>query len=393
MAGKPELRSTDRKVKKRCQECSYFGTLNDKQMCESCAINNESEKCGKCSVQVREGDHGVQCEFCKLWYHAGCGNVSIKIYRILKEEQNLPWSCMNCKAKVVRNTAEVARLREEISNLKDEIKELNIHNNWIRHQTIDNEDKWEDRGRIVAEQAADKVMEKIWEKEEKERRKNNLIIFNVPESDKEDGKDRAKEDTETCEHIFVHKLEVENFKIEKVVRLRKKTIGKSRPTLVKVEDEGMKWHIISQGKKLKNDYDEKIRKIGLSPDLTKAEQQENQRLRNILEEKKKQGGMWKIQRGRIINLDVPYWQQTNYGQKPQYQYQYRRQSTNETGSGTERPKPTQTRQAIRQTEEPGNLQEQQREPRMETQLQEQELNENGNWNTTRDEEEREDQGN
>ena len=43
---------------------------------------------------------------------------------------------------------------------------------------------------------------KLKEKAEKERRKNNIIMFNVPESDKEEGKDREKDDQDTCERIL-----------------------------------------------------------------------------------------------------------------------------------------------------------------------------------------------
>ncbi|KAK4297337.1 hypothetical protein Pmani_011648 [Petrolisthes manimaculis] len=407
---RPELRSADRKGKKRCIECSYFAVLNENQVCKSCESSNESAKCGDCGVRVGDADNGVQCEFCKLWYHAGCCKVSIKTYKTLKDEPSLPWSCKTCKSKISRNLAEVERLREEIFNLKKELRELNRHNNWVKQQAEDNEAKWEDRGRIMAEQAADKMMERMREKEDKEKRRNNLIMFNVPESDKEETRDRVKEDTEICEHIFVQKLEVENFKIEKVVRLGKKANGRIRPTLVRVEDEETKWRLISRGKMLKNDAEEKMKKIGMSPDLTKTEQQENKRLRNILEEKKRGGGRWKIQRGRIINLDVPYWQQTNYGQKPNYHSVHIRaqmQKRNESDIDTERPNTTvkPTRNAEPGREDPnleaelglsGNVEEQQVTKETKNEEAEEERNEateDENQNENKEEEVQEDQGN
>ena len=60
------------------------------------------------------------------------------------------------------------------------------------------------------------------EKEDRERRRKNLTVFNIPESAKEQGKDREKEDTKTCDQVFGDVLNVEKYKIEKVLRLGRK---------------------------------------------------------------------------------------------------------------------------------------------------------------------------
>ncbi|MPC51126.1 hypothetical protein E2C01_044966 [Portunus trituberculatus] len=51
------------------------------------------------------------------------------------------------------------------------------------------------------------------------------------ESDKQQVQDRVKDDSDWCEYVFGGALKVEEYNIEKFIRMGKKQEGKTRPTL------------------------------------------------------------------------------------------------------------------------------------------------------------------
>lgn len=76
------------------------------------------------------------------------------------------------------------------------------------------------------------------ESADRERRRKNQIIFNIPESTNEQGIEREKEDVDMCYQVFGDVLKVKRSKIEKVRRLGRKQERKVRPTLVRLEASG-----------------------------------------------------------------------------------------------------------------------------------------------------------
>ena len=53
---------------------------------------------------------------------------------------------------------------------------------------------------------------KIWKRADKEKRKNNLVVYNVPESGKDESRERVEENTQKLNKILRKKLQVENWK-------------------------------------------------------------------------------------------------------------------------------------------------------------------------------------
>ena len=61
--------------------------------------------------------------------------------------------------------------------------------------------------------------------------------------------------------------------------------------------------MVSRAKALKEERDEEKRKIGISPDLTRREREENFALRRLLAERRAEGGHWIIKRGRVVEVE------------------------------------------------------------------------------------------
>ena len=100
-----------------------------------------------------------------------------------------------------------------------------------------------------------KVQEQVegifkWEKDN-ERRKLNLVIFNLVESENRYALKRVEHDRKACEELFEEGIWVDDYKIEKIDRLGRKTTGKERPILVRVRSEEERWKILRRNTELR----------------------------------------------------------------------------------------------------------------------------------------------
>ena len=134
--------------------------------------------------------------------------------------------------------------------------------------------------------------------EETEKKKDNLILYNVPESKSQDPKQRVEDDLDICEDIIYRELQIDNVNIFKIIRLGKKDENKMRPLLIKVTDTKEKWYILGKAKNLRDS--EKYSKIFISKDMTIEERQKDKELRAELKERKENGEDCLIKNGRVV---------------------------------------------------------------------------------------------
>ena len=95
-----------------------------------------------------------------------------------------------------------------------------------------------------------------WEKDN-ERRKLNLVIFNMEESRDRDAVKRIDHDRRACKELFEEGLGIEDYKIERIDRLGRIMTGKERPILVRVRSEEERWSILRRNTELR-----KVKKYG-----------------------------------------------------------------------------------------------------------------------------------
>ena len=133
--------------------------------------------------------------------------------------------------------------------------------------------------------------------EEKERKKNNLVIYNVTESGQNEVGKRIEDDIMICEEIL-SELEVGNVFIEKVVRLGKNDNSKIRPVLMRLRNEKEKWNILGRAKQLKNS--EKYKGVYITRDMTEKEREEDKILRTELKERRDNGEDVQIKNGVVV---------------------------------------------------------------------------------------------
>ena len=136
---------------------------------------------------------------------------------------------------------------------------------------------------------------------EKDKRKRNVMIFNLAESTKSESKERYEDDKAVCKEIF-RKLEIGVIEIETTVRIGKTIPNKARPLLVKLTSDWDTRKIMQEKKKLKQI--ENYRSVYIEKDLTVEEREQNRKLRRELNEKRAEGkSRYIIKGGKVVELE------------------------------------------------------------------------------------------
>ena len=137
---------------------------------------------------------------------------------------------------------------------------------------------------------------------DRERRKCNLIVYNIPEtSTSVESTDCVKKDDETFKELVGSIMDkgCPNLQITKAIRLGKLPAAKPRPLLISVRDELCKREILRSAYKLS-----KIPKwsnIYVSPDYTHKEREANKVLHEELKRRKENGEVnLGIRNGKIV---------------------------------------------------------------------------------------------
>lgn len=286
--------------------------------------------CLGCKKEVRNNQNGVQCDMCNNWFHAGCEKVGLEEYKILQVSKITKWFCRKCDGRYRTLKQENRSLREEQKAWQEKYKKLereyerNREENTRQKERVDvMEGKVEGKiggleaditnlrqevrrsgvaNGVDSEGIKTLIKEEIIEIREKEKRKENLIVHNMPE---ECEGQNADKDKIACRFLF-NEVGINDDEIIEVIRLGKpaeynaQNRAKPRPMLVKMKNEKVKWHIIGRAKLLRNSRHETFRRVFITPDLTQREREVDQKLREELQEKRNKGEEgWYIKKGKL----------------------------------------------------------------------------------------------
>lgn len=145
------------------------------------------------------------------------------------------------------------------------------------------------------------------ELQDRNERKNNLVIFGVPESESNNRDTCQNHDAISFQEICQAGLGIDA-NITQVTRLGPKNDSKPRPLRIKLPEESLKWEILRQAKNLANSSDPLVKQIFIRRDMTYMEREEDRKLRQELRERRAEstelqdGARWIIRRGRVMNV-------------------------------------------------------------------------------------------
>ena len=154
----------------------------------------------------------------------------------------------------------------------------------------------------ASESLASTIVSTMNEEKEKERRRFNLIIHNVPESTADVLESHKTEDIGCATDIFNVYLGTKAT-VTKALRLGKKTEGANKPRLMKVTVDNLesKVYILCNCTKLRSaDQSSYYSNIYITPDSTPTEREANRQLRTKLNILNKDSKQYKIKNGKIV---------------------------------------------------------------------------------------------
>ena len=152
---------------------------------------------------------------------------------------------------------------------------------------------------LTNESVATITVSVVDEQRERDKRKLNLIIHNVPESAKQSGPERKADYISTVNGLLHQHLGF-NPTISTAIRLRKKS-GRPRLLKVSVTTTQEKSTILRNCYKLRNSKKPTyVQKIFATPDLTPLKQKKDKILRQKLTEMNKDDKVYKIKNGVIV---------------------------------------------------------------------------------------------
>ncbi|GJQ75782.1 hypothetical protein Trydic_g13324 [Trypoxylus dichotomus] len=131
--------------------------------------------CG-CNTTSSETHKFIDCCVCKKIYLHSCAELSITEIRTIKSKKGVSWSCRNCNI-----------LSSDINDLKAAI--LSLRNDLAARE----------KSAGIDDKAFEELLAELGDRN---NRKQNIIMFGVPESDTHDANTRRSQELETVQAVL-----------------------------------------------------------------------------------------------------------------------------------------------------------------------------------------------
>ena len=165
------------------------------------------------------------------------------------------------------------KFSEKINNIEANCKLLELHNAV--------KDTHTDSATVPSPKAAQTLspVVAIDEYLDRERRKCNLIVYNLQESSASTpASDRISDDKKSFSHLLTSEFKIDNIEFLKCIRLGKSAENRSRPLLISVSDIATKNNILGKATKLRKST--QYGDVYINPDRTKKERAAVKELRD-----------------------------------------------------------------------------------------------------------------
>ena len=289
--------------------------------------------CRHCSKKCTKKSEAVQCDLCCSWLHASCEGLSKDEYKLLTQltstVENVMYYCKFNKCEMrskqlmfgsiskalfppvdsseTSTTMEQNCLSKTLTDLSEKIADLTIKQQTLHNSVQSISSKFVESAvnmdtgapaQSITQGAgpSSNALDIIDEMADRDRRKNNIVAYNFPEStDRNVDIQSFKALSDT-----VFKLDLD---VTKAIRLGPKIPNKHRPLLLTVEDVDDKTFMLSHSHFLKRH--EQYNKVYLVPDRTRLERAKHKRVVDELKQRKANGETNLIIRNGIISQRQP----------------------------------------------------------------------------------------
>ena len=300
---------------------------NPKDTTESEPFLTEEMKVKEESFGKKAGDQELQCDVCHSCFSVKSQGVPYSAYHALEDHRSfLSWICDGCKSNLKTSSLgeKPGRMAEAIAAQTDAIKAMSCKceaaltqlkedqkalAEVVRRATLQPNDSQKTSVKAgemnkptfadIVKGSCDEVITTLSSKImtmsqrpngealEKERRKCNIVVHNLPESPANNRSDAVDSDCRLLVGIFKDVMHL-NTRIASCYRVgRRREDGKARMLVASFESEAMKRDVLRLAPELKHSGGWTM--LYIHPDLTKSEREEAKALREELQNRRRNG--------------------------------------------------------------------------------------------------------
>lgn len=256
--------------------------------------------CLVCQTAVTEDVNGIECYDCKEWAHFKCSKLSRKHFELLVESDNsIQWHCPTCQKgeeeRKGKTEAKIDFLISQFTEMKETIVRLE---SGYTGTTLDEK---------IEKVVERKLAEALDERTEKEKRKCNVILVGLKESEEDTQTKRDKDDMTRIKEMMKKIDETLNDEtVSDTVRLGKKTQDRPRLLKFKVRDETVKDKILKNYYTLNKNKPKPEDRVYFNPDYTPLQREQHRQLRAELQDRVTKGETdLVIRSGKIVKRTKP----------------------------------------------------------------------------------------
>ena len=326
---------------------------------------SENTVCKMCSGSMENDAAVIACDCCYHKFHITCCKIPEPIFNIFGNNNlksfGFLWKCSLCKTNITKSSEEII---EEVNGLKlcinsmmkkldnviheVESQKTNIDEKITKYTETVSKDIKENSNKIKSysetvskniEENSERLQgnlnnlksnmeaknEEEEEKKEKIAKEDNIVLYNVPESEKSNAKDAFVDDIAKLHSILDNHIQLKKEDIKAIYRMGQKNSKITRPIVMKMVNKNKRNEVLrlrgleykentndneegneEEGNEEGNedeekDEEEKSIKIFTSPHRTKAEQEIHRKLVIELKERRSKGEQnIQIKNGKII---------------------------------------------------------------------------------------------
>jgi hypothetical protein len=266
---------------------------------QSTQSDNLDYICPICQTQVTTSK-SIECDKCRNWFHQKCGGITNPEFNLLsKSNSAICWYCEDCILKKKQGHEGAGNVDGKLDNILSILTGIDGRMRGMDNRIANLEQQNVKQTTYIDNRIDVKVRDVVKEELDKDRRKLNLIIHGVEEITGGSASDSTANDQAQVQAV----MEAVNPELppahSNILRLGEKKDGRVRPIRISVDSFNTKKSILGKSKVLSQHM--KFSRVYISPDLTMAEREENNKLRQELKTRRENGEKdLIISRGQIV---------------------------------------------------------------------------------------------
>ena len=256
--------------------------------------------------EVRSSQHLMKFHLDQL--QSSQDKTKVQIDQVQKSQEDTKVQLNHLTSRVTKlkqeleNTVKVAVQQEVENQLSTRIPDLETRlQDQIKATGMEHR---QDREQSTSEEITNLVAKAMSEERDKEKRRPNLMVFNVPEIISADREERIEHDRQMVTSILNYLMVVPNIeeKLVKVLRMGRWNQDKDkRPIKVVFSDPDTKFKFLLKAYKLRESEDEFMKSVQIGNDRTPQEVERRRKLKVELDARKERGEEhWRIRKGKLV---------------------------------------------------------------------------------------------